>query len=133
MQTALLNFAAAASALAFAAPASAQYYPRPAPHGYGYGYGHQNNYGHVRSLAARVNWLQRHVAMLDNRDIITEREARRLHREARDIERRLFRASRYGLNPREAYTIQRRIQLLEYRINRDTRDGRRWSRYGYRG
>ena len=130
MRTALLTIAAAASAFALAAPASAQWYPQPAPYGYGYGY--QNGYGHVRSLQARLNWMQRHVAMLDNRDIITEREARRLRSESRQIERRLYRASRYGLHPREAYDIQRRIQRLEYLIHRDARDGRRWGRYGYR-
>lgn len=130
MRTALLTLAAAGSALALATPAAAQWYPQP-HYGYGYGYGY-NNYGHVRSLAARVNNLQRHISRLDNRDIVTEREARRLHSEARDIERRLFRASRNGLSQREAYLIQNRIQRLEYRIGRDARDGRRWGYNGYR-
>jgi predicted RNase H-like nuclease (RuvC/YqgF family) len=128
MRTALVTIAAAASALAFAAPASAQWYPQPR----GYAYGYQYNYGHVRSLQARINMLQRHIARLDSRDIITEREARRLRVESRDLERRLHRAARYGLHPREAYAMHNRIERLEYRIFRDARDGRRWSYYGYR-
>ena len=69
MRTVLLTLAAAGSALALATPASAQWYPQPH---YGYAYGHQYNYGHVRSLHARVNNLQRHIARLDNRERIKQ-------------------------------------------------------------
>lgn len=126
MRTALLSIAAAASAVAFATPASAQWWPQPQ----GYGYGYHYNYGHVRSLQARVNNLQRHIRHLDNRDIISEREARRLRNQSRDLERRLYYSARNGLTPREAYAIQTRIQRLEYRLQRDAWDGRR--HYSYR-
>jgi hypothetical protein len=128
MRKFLVLTAAAVSALAVAAPAAAQYYPAPPPPGYGYnqGYGYNNNYGHVRSLQVRIDRLQRRIARFDARDRISEREARRLRDESRDIERRLRRAARYGLNPQEYASINYRIQRLEHRIFRDARDGNRW-------
>ena len=44
---------------------------------------------------------------------------------------RLHRAARNGLSGNEAYSIDRRVQRLEYRIQREARDGNRWGRYGY--
>ena len=127
MRMFLISAAAAASALAIATPAAAQWYP-PQPQGYGYGY--HNNYGHVRSLQVRVNNLQRQIARLDARDIISEREARRLRDDARDLERRLHRNMRdgRGLNQREYANVSYRLQRLEQRLYRDAHDGRRWGR-----
>ena len=128
MRTALLTIAAAASAVAFATPASAQWYPQPRGHAYGY-YDH----GAARQLHARINHIQRQIAHLDNRDIITEREARRLRDQSRDIERRLYRSARNGLTGRELSSIHNRMQRLEQRIWRDANDGNRRGRYyGYR-
>ncbi len=124
MRKFVIAAALAASALTAAAPAAAQYYPQP-----GYGYGH-NNYGQVRRLQVRIDQLQRQIARLDSRDILSEREARQLRSESRDVEQRLRRAARYGLDGREAYSIERRIQRLEYRIQREARDGNRYGR-GY--
>ena len=124
MRKVLITVAAAASALAVAAPASAQYYPAPQ----GYGYGYNNNYGGVRGLQVRIDRLQQRIAQFDNRDRISEREARRLREESRDIERRLRKSARNGLNPQEHASIMHRIQRLEQRIFRDARDG---NRYGY--
>ena len=123
MRKVLLTVAAAASALATAAPAAAQYYP--APQGYGY---NNNNYGGVRSLQVRIDRLQQRIAQFDSRDRISEREARRLREESRDIERRLRKSARNGLNPQEHASITHRVQRLEQRIFRDARDG---NRYGY--
>ena len=128
MRTMLISLATAASALAFAAPAAAQYYP-PVPQPYGYGYGYHHNYGQFRSLQVRINNLQRRIARLDSRDRITEREARRLRDDARDLERRLAFAARNGLHPAEARNIELRLARLEHRLHRDARDGNRW---GYR-
>ena len=122
MRKVLLTVAAAASALAIAAPAAAQYYPAPQ------GYGYNNNYGGVRSLQVRIDRLQQRIAQFDSRDRISEREARRLREESRDIERRLRKSARNGLNPQEHASITHRIQRLEQRIFRDARDG---NRYGY--
>lgn len=128
MRKFIVAAALAASALTAAAPAAAQWYP-PEPQGYGYGY--HNNYGQVRRLQVRVDQLQRQIARLDSRDILSEREARQLREESRDLERRLRYSARNGLSGREAYSIERRIQRLEYRIQREARDGNRYGRYGY--
>ena len=133
MRKFVIAAALAASALTVAAPAAAQYYP-PQPQGYGHGY-YGNNWGQVRRLQARVDQLQRQIRNLDNRDILSEREAARLRNDSRDIEHRLRSAARNGLNGNEAYGIERRIQRLEVRIQREARDGNNWrnrdGRYGY--
>ena len=131
MRKFVLSIAAAGAAIAFATPAAAQYYP--APQGYGYGYGQNYNYGQVRSLQVRINNLQRRIARLDSRDRISEREARRLRNDARELERRLHFAARNGLHPVEAQRIEFRLARLEQRLFRDARDGRRWGGYDNRG
>ena len=125
MRNFVIAAAIAASATVAAAPAAAQYYPQPS----GYGYGHYGNWGHVRQLQARVNQLQHQIRWLDSRNILSEREARYLRGESRDLERRLHRSARNGLSGREAYSVQTRIQRLEYRIQREARDGNRWRRW----
>ena len=131
MRKILFTVAAAASALAVAAPAAAQWAPPapPVPYGNAYGY---NNWGHTRALQVRIDRLQQRIARLDNRDRITEREARRLREETRQLERGLRMAGRNGLNPMEARNIEYRLARLEQRLIRDAWDGRRWgqSQYG---
>lgn len=142
MRKVILSVLAAASALAAASPAAAQYYPAPQP-GYGYnngyngynGYGY-NSYGQVRSMQVRIDRIQQRIQRFDSRDRISEREARNLRAESRDIERRLHYAARNGLNSREASAINYRIQRLEQRFWRDANDGNRWgndNRWGYNG
>ena len=126
MRKFVIAAALAASALTAAAPAAAQWAPPPYGHAYGY-----NNYGQVRRLQARVDQLQRQIVRLDRRDILNKREARHLLGESRDLERRLHHSARNGLSGREAYAIERRIQRLEYRIQREARDGNRYGRWGY--
>lgn len=130
MRKFVLTAAAAVSALAVAAPAAAQWGQAP---GYGYGNGYNQNYGHVRSLQARVDNVQRHISQLDRRNILSNREARRLMNDANGIEYRLRRSARNGLNYAEARDIQNRIQRLEWSIQREARDGNNWrnDRYGY--
>ena len=134
MRTLLISLAAAASAVAVASPASAQWAPAPqqAPHGYGApGYGH---FGHVRALQHRVDRIQRQIRFLDRRNILSNREARRLREQSRGVERRLHRAARYGLNPYEGREIEIRIARLEHRVHREAmdRNGRRGGYYGHR-
>jgi hypothetical protein len=132
MRKLVLSLAAAGMALAFATPAMAQYYPAPQqPYGYGNAYGYNNNYGQVRALQARIDMVQRHIRMLDDRNIIRGRDADRLRDESRRIERRLRDAARYGLNPYEENDIGRRVANLEQRVRYAT--GNRWGRYGYPG
>jgi hypothetical protein len=121
-----ISVAAAVSALAIVTPASAQYYPAPQGPVNGYGYGYNNNYGSVRSLQVRIDRLQQRIARFDSRDRVSEREARRLREESRDIEKRLAKALRNGLNPQEYASVNYRIQRLEQRIYRDANDGNRW-------
>ena len=123
MRKFVIAAALAASTLTVAAPAAAQWYP-PQPQGNAYGY--QGNWGQVRRLQARVDMLQRHIRHLDSRNILSEREAARLRQDSREIEQRLRYAARNGLNPQEAYGIERRIQRLEVRIQREARDGNRY-------
>lgn len=123
MRKFVIAAALAASTLAVASPAAAQWYPGQ-PDGYGYGY--NNNYGQVRRLQVRIDQLQRQIARLDSRNILSEREARRLRSESRGIEQRLRYAARNGLNGRERYDIERNIQRLEHRIQREARDGNGW-------
>ena len=123
MRKFVIAAALAATALTAAAPAAAQYYQQPQ----GYGYGYNNNWGQVRRLQARVDQLQRQIRHLDSRNILSEREAARLRQNSREIEQRLRYAARNGLNPQEAYGIERRIQRLEIRIHREARDGNRYN------
>lgn len=126
MRKVLISVVAAASALAFAAPASAQNYPgQQAPYGNAYGY---NNYGQVRRLQAQIDQVQRHISRLDQRNILSEREANRLRNESRDIERQLRYMARNGLSPNEANSINYRINRLEQRVAYEARDGNRWGR-----
>jgi len=141
MRTFMISLAAAGAALAIASPAAAQYYPapQPAPYGYNQPYGYnngynvygRNNWGQVRELQVRLDNIERQISRLDRRDRLSERNADRLRNQANDIERRLHRVGRNGLNPYEANEIQIRIANLEQRVqialsNRYGRD-----RYGY--
>ena len=128
MRKFLISAAVAATALTAAAPAVAQWAPPPAygaPYGNAYGYGH-NNFGHVRSLQVRIDQLQRQIRRLDQRNILSNREAAHLMNDSRDLERRLHRAARYGLNHSEARAVEVRLARLEQRLWRDARDGNRW-------
>jgi hypothetical protein len=140
MRTVLISLAAAASATAFAAPASAQVYGNlgvgfgvgaPAYGHGGYGYG---DYGQVRSLQYRVDAIQQQINILDRRNVLSNREARRLRDQSRSVERRLYRAARYGLNPYEARDINYRVARLEQDVQRQAwdRNGRWDERYGER-
>jgi hypothetical protein len=130
MRKLLIPLAAAGSALALATPATAQVYPS-APQGYGYSRGY-NHWGHVRMLQNRIDRVQRNISRLDSRDAIRERTARRLREEARHVERRLRQSSRFGLNPREANDIERRVFNLERRVR--VAIGRGWRNdYGIGG
>ncbi|WP_158581991.1 hypothetical protein [Sphingomonas edaphi] len=126
MRKFVISAALMASTIAVAAPAAAQWAP-PAPQGYAYGY--HNNYGQVRRLQVRIDQLQRRIVQLDRRNILSNREAGRLRAESRQLEQRLRYASRNGLNQREMYNLERGIQRLEYRIQRDARDGNRYGGY----
>ena len=132
MRKFLVSAALMASTVAVAAPASAQWYPQQ-PQGYAYGYNY--NYGQVRRLQVRIDQIQRQINRLDSRDVLSEREAARLRYESRILEQRLRYAARNGLSGRERFDIERGIQRLEYRVQREAREGNGWrnDRYGNNG
>jgi hypothetical protein len=122
MRKFLIPIVAAASALAVAAPASAQWAPpvyRYAPYNFGYGY---NGFNFARSMANRVQRIRNDIRALEVRRIVSFREARSLDGEARSIQRRIFTASRNGIQPGEARNVENRIRRLEYHIQREASD-----------
>lgn len=132
MRKLVVSLALAGAALAVAAPASAQYYPAPPPPPpYGYGNGYAGNaFGEVRALQFRLNAIESQIGRLDRRDVIRDRSADRLRNDARQIERRLHRAERFGLNPYEVNDIQARISNLEQRVRYAVGNGYGRGRYG---
>ena len=122
MRNILITLAAAASALVVAAPASAQYFPQPQGNAYGY----QGNWGQTRRLQTRIDQIQRQIERLDRRNILSEREARRLRQDARQLEHRLRYVRQGGLHPAERHDVELRLARLEQRLWRDARDGNRW-------
>ena len=136
MRKVLIALAAAGSALAVATPASAQYYPQPQPYGQAYGYNGygQNGYGYggysqVQQLQQRIDALQSRIRWMDRANVLREHSADRLKEEARDIEKRLRKSSRYGLNPYELISIQLRLARLEQRVQ--FASSARYGRGGY--
>lgn len=129
MRTKLLT--ATILAIAAAVPATAQWAPAPQPYGYGqHGYGNVNH-GQFRSLQVRVERALRQIERFDRRNILSNREARRLREQALDVRGDLFRAARDGLNYNELRRFEMRVGQLEFRINREARDLNRYSGQGY--
>jgi hypothetical protein len=130
MRKIVFSLAAAAAALSFAAPATAQWAPpvyRYQPYNYGYGY---NGFAFARSMADRVQRIRGDIRVMESRRILSFREARSLDNDARNVQRRIFNASRNGIQPGEARNIENRIRRLEYRVAREASDWNR--RPGYR-
>ena len=122
MRKFMIAAAVAASALTFAAPASAQWAPpvyRYNPYNYGYGY---SGFAFARTMATRVERIRADIRAMQVRRILSYSEARALDSEARSIQRRIFRASRNGIQPGEARNVENRIRRLEIRISREATD-----------
>lgn len=122
----LISTAVAAAAMMVASPAAAQYYPQP---NYGYndnrGY-NSGNWGSIRSYQTRVDRLRQEIRQLDRRNILSEREARRLDNLARDLRRDIQRAGVNGFSRSERYQLDRRLQNLELLVRREATDGNRY-------
>ncbi len=122
MRKFLIPFVAAASVLAVAAPAAAQWAPpayRYQQYNYGYGY---NGFNFARSMEARVQRIRGDIRKMQERRILSWNEARGLENEAASIQRRIYGASRNGIQPGEARNVENRIQRLEYRVSREASD-----------
>ncbi len=126
MRKFLIPAALIASTIAAAAPAAAQWQPQ----GNAYGY---DNAGQGRRLEVRIMQLRRQIMQLDRRNVISQREARRLDAEARDLEMRFRQMSYNGIDRRERYALQQRIERLEFNIRRQATDGNRGYRDGRYG
>ena len=147
MRKFLMSAAVAASALAVASPAAAQYAPPP---GYGYnsGYGYNQGYGanwlfnfgdqrYARMMQDRVQRIRTDVRNMGAQRILSFREARNLDSQARNLQDRIFRASRNGLNRNETRNLDRSVRRLEERVVREANDWngrrgvRRYNAYNY--
>ena len=131
MRKFLIPIAAAASALAVAAPASAQYvqWAPPVyqynPYNYGTGFSGIN---FARSMADRVQRVRMDIRVMRDRRVLSRGEARSLDNQAERLQRRIFRATRYGINPYEARSLETQIFNLQRRVAREAND---WNRqYG---
>ena len=132
MRNFLIPVIAAASAISFAAPASAQWGPAPVvavqwappvyqyqPYNYGYRFNHNS---FAQQMQMRVQRIRSDIRVMDQRNILGRGEARALDRQARNVQRNIYRASRYGLQMHEARAIERQIRNLEWRVQREATD-----------
>jgi hypothetical protein len=133
MRKLLISVIAAASTIGIAAPASAQWAPpvyRYQPYNYNYGF---NFHSYARTMQARVQRIRGDIRTMDARRILSNREARALDNEARSIERRIYTASRNGIQPGEARNVENRIRRLEMHVAREATDwNNRYGRHGRR-
>jgi hypothetical protein len=129
MRKFLIPIAAAASTLAVAAPASAQVWAPPVyqynPYNYGYGF---NGGNFARSMESRVQRVRMDIRVMRDRRILSRGEARGLDNQARRLQDRIFRASRFGINPYEARSLETQIFNLQRRVAKEASDWDR--RYG---
>jgi hypothetical protein len=129
MRNVLISLAAAVSVAAVAAPATAQPYGNITPYAapvynytpYNYGRGY-NGYAFVQQMQARVQRIRADIRNMEMRRILSVREARSLDKEARAVERRIYKSPRGGIRPAEARGIENRIRNLEIRVSREARD-----------
>jgi len=130
MRKFLIPIVVAASALPAAAPASAQWAPpvhRYQPYNFGHGFqGHR----FAAEMEARVQRIRADIRAMEARRILSFREGRSLEVEAANLQRRIYFASRNGIQPGEARRLENGIGRLEYRVQREGTD--RNNRPGYR-
>ena len=121
MRKFVIALAASAGVLGFAAPAAAQWAP-PAynqPDNYGYGF---NGGNFARSMQDRVERVRGRIREMQERRVLSWREARSLENEAGRVQDRIFRASRNGIQPGEVRRLDNDIRRLEYRVSREAND-----------
>ena len=144
MRKVLIGLAAAGSALAVAAPASAQYYQVQQPYGYNQGYGYGGNWlfdfgnqRYARMMQDRVQRIRTDIHQMGAQRVISYSEVRSLDSQARNLQNRIFRASRNGVNRNEARNLDRSVRRLEERVVREAYDWnrrpgvRRYNAYNY--
>lgn len=131
MRKLLIPIVAGVSVLAVAAPAAAQYAPPVGRYGgYDQGYGNPGYGFDGRGLQIRVERIREQIRRLEARRILSFEEGRSLEFQASDLQRRIFRASRNGIQPGEARRLEFGVRRLEYRVQREASDFD--NRSGYR-
>ena len=122
MRKFLIPIVAAVSAVAVAAPAAAQWAP-PVDQYQPYNYGQGFRYHAVaRSMEVRVQRIRNDIRAMQARRILSWSEARSLDRQAANLQVRIFRASRNGIQPGEARRLENQIRNLEFRVQREAMD-----------
>ena len=122
MRKFLIPIVGAVSALAVAAPASAQWAPpvyRYQPYAYGQGFSH---HAFAQAMEVRVQRIRNDIRAMQVRRILSWGEARSLDQQARNLQRRIFFASRNGIQPGEARALEHQIRNLEFRVQREATD-----------
>jgi TolA-binding protein len=122
MRKFLIPIVATASALAVAAPATAQWAPpvyRHQPYSYGHGFSY---HAFARSMQVRVQRIRADIRVMQARRILSRMEARSLERQAANLQTRIFRASRNGIQLNEARRLENQIRNLEFRVQREATD-----------
>ena len=116
--------AALLSAAAVTAPAAAQYRD----------YDRGSDYGGGQGIERQLDQITDRIRRAEDRDRISRSEANRLLRQAEQIDRLYDRYRRNGINQREHYDLQNRIQNLRQRLQFERREDRwddrrdRWDR-----
>jgi hypothetical protein len=133
MRKFLIPIVAAGTALGFSAPAAAQVTVQWAPpvynyQPYNYGYGF-NNMRFAQSMQSRVQRIRSDIRVMQSRRVLSWNEARRLDRQAENLQHRIYRAQRNGINPGEARSLENQIFNLQRRVAREASDWNR--RYGH--
>jgi hypothetical protein len=122
MRKFLLPIIGAASALAVAAPAAAQWVP-PVYHYQPYNYGRAFSYhAFAQSMQVRVQRIRHDIRAMQVRRILSRAEARSLEIQAANLQARIYRASRNGIQPGEARRLENQIRNLEFRVQREASD-----------
>lgn len=107
--TRTLAVIAAAAGLALAAPAQAKWTPIRADH-----------------IRDQINALDAHINRADNRDTVSEREARDLRRRIDDVRGQFHRFNANGLDRAETQRLQSRIDTIRARLRMEKHD---WDRH----
>ena len=122
MRRFLIPMSSAAAVLAVATPASAQWSPpvyRYQPYDYSQGFRY---HAFAQSMQVRVQRIRNDIRAMQARRILSWREARDLERQAANLQMRIFRASRNGIQPGEARRLEDQIRNLEIRVQREATD-----------
>jgi len=122
MRKFLIPIVAAGSALAFAAPASAQWAP-PVYQYNPYSYGNAFSFhAFANSMQQRVERIRADIRVMQSRRILSWSEARNLDHQANNLQRRIYRASRNGIQRGEARRLENEIFNLQRRVAREAND-----------